>query len=118
MGAWPSRNGCRRGTVYTLHSGATGSCPSLDWHLVSGTDNSIAGMIGWNNMKSMAHASGTFSPDRHVNLTATEVGGAEKTATIMGTALSDRWLLLDATGPGIECKNIKIPINREWGGKQ
>ena len=53
-----------------------------------------------------------------MNLTATEVGGAEKTATITGAALADGWLLLDATGPGIECKNIKIPINSESGGEQ
>lgn len=46
------------GRVFALHSDATGTCPSLDWHIVVEPHDVLAGMIAWDNMASMARAIG------------------------------------------------------------
>jgi hypothetical protein len=48
------------GRVYAFHSGPQGGCPGLDWHIVA-QGTSLEGMIAWNNMKDMAHATGTVN---------------------------------------------------------
>ena len=49
-------------------------------------------MIAWNNMQSMAHAEGTVNQQaRTFQMSATEQGGQNRTATISGT-IRNRWL--------------------------
>src|ERR1700758_61695 len=73
------------GRVYSFHSGPRGGCPGLDWHVVA-QGNSLEGMIAWNNMKSMAHATGTMnSTAKTFEMNAKEVGGKGRTATITGS---------------------------------
>ena len=38
------------GRVYMFHSRAQGSCPALDWHVVIGPNNTLNGMIAWDDM--------------------------------------------------------------------
>ena len=54
-----SAQGMPEGRVYTFHSTAQAGCPALDWHVVVGANGTLQGMIAWNDMKQMAHASGT-----------------------------------------------------------
>src|SRR6516225_835723 len=49
------------GRVYTFHSTPQGSCPALDWHVVVQSNGDLSGMIAWNNMQSMARATGTVN---------------------------------------------------------
>ncbi len=106
------------GTVYAFHSSANGTCPVLDWHLVSGENGAISGMVSWNGMQSMAQVSGVIGADRMITMHAKETGGAGRTAVITGDAKSDGWLLLSLKGPNVNCPNIKVPIWRSAGATQ
>ena len=50
------------GRIYTFNSAAQGGCPALDWHVVTGANGALSGMIAWNNMQSMAKATGPVLP--------------------------------------------------------
>lgn len=64
------------GRVYTFHSKAQGGCPALDWHIVATEGGRLEGMFSWNNMKSMAHATGNANmQSKTFHMTAKEVGG-------------------------------------------
>jgi hypothetical protein len=98
------------GRIFAFHSGANGTCPSLDWHLVVGEDNALTGMLAWDDMKSMAKVTGKIGPDRTFKLTATRVlGPSQGGATITGQVGTDGWLLADIHGPKVNCPGIKVP---------
>jgi hypothetical protein len=97
------------GTVYVLHSAPAGSCPSLDWHVVMGTNDTLTGMLGWNDMKSMARLDGTITSDKTFKMDAKEVGGAGKTAIVEGKVIPG-WFLASIKGPGIDCEGIKVGV--------
>jgi hypothetical protein len=42
-------------------------------------------------------------------MTATEMGGQGRTASVNGTLRSDGWFTVNITGPSVDCKNINIP---------
>jgi hypothetical protein len=96
------------GRVYSFHSGPQGGCPGLDWHIVA-QGTTLEGMVAWNNMKSMAHASGTLNPTaKTFQMTAKEVGGAGRTATITGSVRPDGWLVANIKGPNVNCQNVAV----------
>jgi hypothetical protein len=97
------------GRVYVFHSKPTGPCPALDWHVVVGANNALSGMIAWDDMKAMASVSGSVTPARTFSMTAKEVGGQGRTATVSGTLRSDGYLIANVKGPKIECDNITVP---------
>ena len=99
------------GRVYAFHSGATASCPALDWHIVLGTGGALAGMISWNNMESLARAQGSINMTSGAfQMTAQEVGGQGRTATIDGTVnTSNGTLLANIQGPNVNCKGVQVP---------
>ena len=98
------------GRVYTFHSKAQAGCPALDWHVVVGANNSLHGMIAWDDMKSMARANGSLNPQaRTFQMTAKEVGGQGRTATVDGTVRQDGWLVANVKGPNITCNGINVP---------
>jgi len=100
--------GYPEGRTYSFHSGPQGGCPGLDWHVVA-QGTSLDGMIAWNNMKSMAHATGTVNPTaKTFEMTAKEVGGQGRTATITGTVRSDGWLVANIKGPNVSCQNVTV----------
>jgi hypothetical protein len=99
------------GTLFVLHSTAQGACPALDWHVVVGEGGTLSGMISWNGMKSVANVTGTTNAEHQFSMTATEIGGEGRTATITGQRRPrDGWLIADVNGPGIACKEIEIPV--------
>jgi hypothetical protein len=96
------------GRVYSFHSAAQGGCPGLDWHVVA-QGNSLTGMIAWNDMKSMARASGTVNPTaKTFQMTAKEVGPPGRTATITGSVRADGWLIANIKGPNVNCQNVAV----------
>ncbi len=97
------------GRVYVFHSTAQGGCPALDWHVVVGPNGTLSGMIAWNNMQSMAKATGTARNGK-VQMTAKEVGGRQRTATVDGTIRQDGYFIVNITGPNIKCENISVPF--------
>ena len=42
------------GRIYVLHSPAVGACPSLDWHIVVEPNDVLAGVIAWDDMRTIA----------------------------------------------------------------
>ena len=99
------------GRVYAFHSGATASCPALDWHIVLGAGGALDGMISWNNMESLARARGSINMTSGAfQMTAQEVGGQGRTATIDGTVnTSNGTLLANIQGPNVSCKGVQVP---------
>jgi len=100
------------GRVYTFHSTPQGSCPALDWHVVVQSNGDLSGMIAWNNMQSMARATGTVNmANRTFSMNAVEVGGQGRTATVTGTVRQDGWLVANINGQDVACTGVTIP----WG---
>ncbi len=103
-----SAQGMPEGRVYTFHSGAQAGCPALDWHVVVGANGALSGMIAWDNMQKMAHATGTVNMQaRTFQMTATGPKGG--TATVSGTVRQDGWLVANIHGPNVSCTGINVP---------
>ncbi|MGA8191766.1 MAG: hypothetical protein WB902_00150 [Acetobacteraceae bacterium] len=96
------------GRVYVFHSRPAGQCPSLDWHVVVGENNTLSGIVAWNNMKNMANVSGTIAPNRSFSMQGKEVGGSGRTATITGVLRSDGWLTANVKGQNLDCQGILV----------
>ena len=96
--------------VFTFRANAKGTCPSLDWHLVVAPDNSVTGMIGWQNMQLLVRVTGTVDLEKRTfSLIGKEAGG-NRTATIDGEIISRNQLLVHIKAPeaNIDCPNIKV----------
>ena len=90
------------GRLFAFRSTAQGACPPLDWHVVVGPNNTLSGMISWDSMKSMAHATGTINPTaRTFAMQAHEVGGQGRSATIDGTVNQNGWLTANIRGQNV-----------------
>ncbi len=103
-----SAQGLPEGRLYAFHSGPQSGCPGLDWHVVA-NGSQLTGMISWNNMQDMAHATGTVNVQaRTFQMTAKEVGGQGRTATITGSVEPNGWLLANISGSNVNCKAVKV----------
>ena len=102
------------GRMFVYHGAASGGCPVLDWHVVAGPNNSLVGMISWNNMQSMAHATGVIGWDRHLNMIATEAEGKGETVTITGLLRPDGWLFADIKGLTFNCPGVLVSYAVEF----
>jgi hypothetical protein len=98
------------GRLYAFQSKAMAGCPALDWHITVDSNGDANGMISWDGMKSMAHATGNVNAAaKTFSMTATEVGGQGRTATITGSLRSDGWLVADVKAPNVTCTGILVP---------
>jgi hypothetical protein len=98
------------GRLFVFHSTAQGACPPLDWHLVVGPNNTLSGMLSWDNMKSMAQATGTVNlTARTFAMQAHEVGGQKRSATIDGTVGQNGWLKANIRGQNVNCTGVDVP---------
>ena len=105
-----SAQGFPEGRVYTFHSGAQGSCPALDWHVVIGPNNTLNGMIAWDDMKAIAHATGSLNPAaRTFSMQVQELGGQGRSATVEGTVRQDGWMVANVNGQNVACTGIAVP---------
>jgi len=102
------------GRVYSFHSQPSGSCPSLDWHVVVGANGTLSGVVGTNNMSTVFRVSGTVAKGKF-HLDGKEIGGSGRTGTIDGQVRSaDGWLIADisnVTGPS-QCNNHTVTV--QW----
>jgi hypothetical protein len=97
------------GRVYMFHSKAQGSCPALDWHVVIGPNNTLNGIIAWDDMKAIAHATGSLDPTaRTFSMQVHEVGGQGRSATVDGTVRQDGWLVGNVKGQDVACTGITV----------
>jgi hypothetical protein len=99
-----------QGRIYVLHSQAAGGCPSLDWHIVVEPNDVVAGMIAWDDMKTMARATGTVDRKNHtLTMTAVEMGGQARTAKVDGTINDNATIIANIKGPNMTCNSVIIP---------
>jgi hypothetical protein len=102
--------------VYVLHSKPEGGFPALDWHVTVGPNHELSGVIGWDNMKSIARVSGQLNEQsRTFTMTATEVGGQGRTANIKGNLRLDGHMTANVTG-AVTCPSVVIPYFVPTGG--
>jgi hypothetical protein len=96
------------GRVYSFHSPApVGRCNALDWHLVVGPDNTLTGMISWDNMKNISNVSGTVNlANRSFQANAMRPGG--RGAKIDGQITPEGWLIANIKGPNVDCPGIRV----------
>ena len=98
------------GRLYAFRSKAQAGCPALDWHIMVNSNGDANGMISWDDMKSMTHATGSVNTSAHTfSMAAKEVGGQGRTATITGQVRQDGWLVADVKGPKVTCTGILVP---------
>jgi hypothetical protein len=83
----------------------------MDWHLVTEGNGTINGMISWNGMQDLARATGTYNAQAGTfQMTAKEVGGQGRTATINGTVDNNTgWLTASIQGANVKCQGVKVP---------
>ena len=112
--------------VYDLHSEAQGTCPALDWHIVVSPDGMMSGMFAWPDRKMTAMVSGSILPhvrverfgpslggDPHIQqfrMIASEIRGHNRIANITGIIQPNGWMIAAVDGPGVACKDIKVPL--------
>jgi len=103
------------GRIYAFHATAQAGCPSLDWHIVLEPGGELSGIIAWNDMKSLARASGALNMQTGAfQMTAKEVGGQARTAAINGTVdRSSGWMTANIRGPNVNCEGINVPWLRQ-----
>jgi len=96
--------------IYILHSEAVGGCPSLDWRISVQPSGVVSGLIAWDNMKSVARATGMVDrQSRTFSMTAVEIGGSARKATIDGQIREDGRLIANLRGERINCSAIVAP---------
>jgi hypothetical protein len=97
------------GRIYVLHSKAAGGCPSLDWHIVVEANDILAGMISWDNMQTMARATGKVNRRTNTfSMTAVEMGGQARTAKIAGKIEGNGMLVASIEGPNVSCYSVIV----------
>lgn len=99
------------GRIYAFHSPAQGNCPAMDWHIVTEANGTLEGMISWNGMQDMAKATGTYNAQAGTfQMSAKEVGGQGRTATVNGTVDNNTgWLTANIQGANVKCQGVKVP---------
>ncbi|HLY88116.1 MAG TPA: hypothetical protein VKQ27_03965 [Acetobacteraceae bacterium] len=98
------------GRVYVFHSTAQGACPALDWDIVVRANNTLSGTIAWDDMKSIAYATGGYDMvKRTFKMSAQEIRGHGRTATVDGQIRQDGWLIANIHGPKVTCLGIAVP---------
>lgn len=104
-----------KGGLYVYHTGPSGGCPGLDWHIVTEPDGSLMGFVAWDQMKHMARLDGMMNKDRSFKMDAKEVGGSGRNATVSGTAAGDNIAAM-INGSGTACDGKMLNIPRFAGG--
>ena len=105
-----SAQGLPEGRVYLFQSKANGTCPTLDWDITIRANNTLSGTIAWNQMKSIAYATGSYDAvHRTFKMSAQEIRGLGRTATIEGQVRQDGWLVANIKGANITCQGVVVP---------
>jgi hypothetical protein len=97
------------GQIFAFHSQPAGDCPGLDWYLVVRENGKLLGMVGWNDMRSVARLAGTIDAKKSFHVSATEIGATGKTVAVDGQFGRDGWITANVKGPDVDCKNIRVP---------
>jgi hypothetical protein len=99
------------GRLYVFHSTPRSGCPGVDWYIVAEAGDILTGFIAWNNMQSVARATGTLNRRTGTfEMTAHGLGGADRIVTVTGTVSpTSGWFTADMQGQDVNCRGIKVP---------
>jgi len=98
------------GRLYVFHSGPRSGCPGVDWYIVAEAGDTLTGFIAWNNLQSLARATGTLNRRAGTfEMTAHEVGGRTELSVTGTVSPTSGWLTADVQGQGVSCRGIKVP---------
>ena len=74
-----------------------------------GPNNTLNGMIAWDDMKTIAHATGSLDPTaRTFSMQVHELGGQGRSAAVDGTVRHDGWLVANVNGQDVAFKGISV----------
>lgn len=113
--AMPALAQQNREQLYAFHTSSIGGCPGLDWHVVVAPNRALSGIVAWDNMKHMATLNGTLEANGAFLIKAKEQGGAQRSATVKGTAAGD-YINASIEGSGTQCDGKPLAIPRVVGG--
>jgi hypothetical protein len=109
----------QEGTVYTAHSPARNGCPSLDWHIWVGPQDTLSGMISTEGVTAKAFSmTGGIGADKTFHLAGKEIGGTGRTGVVDGKVRDDGVLmatLSQISGPS-PCNDKTVYIKWFRGG--
>lgn len=109
----------QEGTVYTAHSPARNGCPSLDWHIWVGPQDTLSGMISTEGVSAKAFSmTGGIGADRTFHLNGKEIGGTGRTGVVDGKVRDDGVLVAtisQISGPS-PCADKTVYIKWFRGG--
>jgi hypothetical protein len=98
------------GRLYVFHSGPRSGCPGVDWYIVAEAGDTLTGFIAWNNLQSLARATGTLNRQAGTfEMTAHEVGGGTELSVTGTVSPTSGWLTADVQGQDVSCRGIKVP---------
>jgi hypothetical protein len=112
MGGTAAAQKSQEPRIFTFHANASGECPDLDWHVVLAPDDTLTGMIGWQNMQLLVRVTGKLDrANKTFSLTGKEAGG-NRTATVDGQVISPNHLIAHIKAPeaNVDCPNVAA-----WG---
>jgi hypothetical protein len=101
------------GRVYTLHTARSGECPSLDWQIVVGENNTLSGLIGADDMKTVFRVAGSFNRQSNTfQLAGAEIGG-NRPGAVNGKLQSDGLLAASLGGLplGAACQGKTVYVH-------
>ena len=85
------------GRVYGIHTAANGACPSLDWHIVVGQNNTLSELVASGDMNTVFRVNGAMSAGRTFHLDGKEIG-SKRTGAVDGKVRDDGYLVATMTG--------------------
>jgi hypothetical protein len=100
----------KKAQLYSYHTpAATGGCPGLDWHITVEPNDALIGFVAWDRGHHIARLEGQLNKDRSFEMDAVEVGGAQRKATVKGTA-GGSYINVAIYNSGTPCDGINLPI--------
>jgi len=102
------------GRIYNLHTPAGGGCPSFDWHVIVGDNNSLSGLIGLDEMKVVFNVVGNYSSAaKSFQLTGTEIGGS-RIANIKGQVQTNGRMAASLSGLPVDAACQAKNVSVQW----
>lgn len=95
--------------LYDTQTQTKGGCPSMAWHVVVHPDNTLNGVVSWDQEKHMAHLTGTVDKNGSFKANAVEQGSG-KTDTVTGSVHgNDLKATINGTGTGCDNQTTSVP---------
>jgi hypothetical protein len=100
----------KQDVLYDTQTQANGSCPAMAWHVVVHADQTLNGMVSWDQAKHLAHLTGSVGKDGAFKVNAVEQG-SNKTDTVTGSIHGNNMKAsISGTGTGCDNQTMNVPM--------